>query len=168
MFVSGWVYIYLWFFLFPFSFFFLPLFFFWCAINVNFHVHIYMYVVCCHNDLSCTCTCTWTNESDTTLSYLDVSISICQGKFITEVFDKRDNFNFNIVNYPYMCSNIPTKPTYGVYISQLIRISRICDKLSCLQNVLSCTIHMYITCMQAYCCDNIYALKSQLCSPGNG
>ena len=28
-----------------------------------------------------------------------------------------------------MCSNIPTKPTYGVYISQLIRISRICDNL---------------------------------------
>ena len=70
---------------------------------------------------------TRTTESDTTLSYLDVSISICQGKFITEVFDKRDNFNFN---YPYMCSNIhvPAKPTYGVYISQLIRISRICDK----------------------------------------
>ena len=44
------------------------------------------------------------------------------------MFDKRDNFNFNIVNYPYMCSNIPAKPTYGVYISQLIRISRICDK----------------------------------------
>ena len=44
------------------------------------------------------------------------------------MFDKRDNFNFDIVNYPYMYSNIPTKPTYGVYISQLIRISRICDK----------------------------------------
>ena len=29
-----------------------------------------------------------TTESDTTFSYLDVSISICQGKFITEVFDK--------------------------------------------------------------------------------
>ena len=42
-----------------------------------------------------------TTESDTTLSYLDVLISICQGKFITEVFDKRDNFNFDIVNYPY-------------------------------------------------------------------
>ena len=52
-------------------------------------------------------------ESDTTLSYLDVSISICQGKFITEVFDKRDNFNFN---YPYMCSNKP--------------ISQICDKFA--------------------------------------
>ena len=44
-------------------------------------------------------------RTDTTLSYLDVSISICQGKFITEVFDKWDNFNFHIVNYPYMCSN---------------------------------------------------------------
>ena len=26
-----------------------------------------------------------------------------------------------------MCSNIPAKPTYGVYVSQLIRISTICD-----------------------------------------
>ena len=40
-----------------------------------------------------------TTESDTTLWYLDVSISICQGNFITEVFDKCDNFNFDIVNY---------------------------------------------------------------------
>ena len=31
-------------------------------------------------------------------------------------FDKRDNFGFNIVNFPYLCSNIPTKPVYGVYI----------------------------------------------------
>ena len=38
-------------------------------------------------------------------------------------------FNFNIVNFPYMSSNIPENPTYGVYISQLITISRICDTL---------------------------------------
>ena len=66
-----------------------------------------------------------TTESDTKLSYLDVSISICRGKFVTEVYDKRDNFNFNIVKYPFMCSNIPARPTYDVYISQLIRINRI-------------------------------------------
>ena len=29
-----------------------------------------------------------------------------------------------------MCSNIPAKPTYGVYISQLIRICRMCDNYS--------------------------------------
>ena len=71
-----------------------------------------------------------TTESDSTLSYLDVSISICHGKFVTEVYDKRDNFNFNIVNYPFMCSNMPARPTYGVYISQLIRINRICDNFN--------------------------------------
>ena len=68
-----------------------------------------------------------TSESDTKLSYLDISISICSSKYVTEVYDKRDAFNFTIVNFPYMSSNIPANPTYGVYISQLIRISRICD-----------------------------------------
>ena len=36
-------------------------------------------------------------------------------------------FSFDIVNFPHMSSNIPSKPTYGVYISQLIRIGRICE-----------------------------------------
>ena len=40
---------------------------------------------------------------------------------------KRDNFNFNIVNFPYLSSNIPSGPAYGVYISQLVRIGRICS-----------------------------------------
>ena len=71
-----------------------------------------------------------TSESEINLSYLDISISICGGKYVTEVYDKRDDFNFDIVNFPYMCSNIPAKPTYGVYISQLIRICRICDNYS--------------------------------------
>ena len=55
------------------------------------------------------------------------SVYVRHGKFVTEVYDKRDNFNFNIVNYPFMRSNIPARPIYGVYISQLIRIKRICD-----------------------------------------
>ena len=41
-----------------------------------------------------------TSESDTKLSYLDISISICSSKDVTEVYDKRDAFNFNIVNFP--------------------------------------------------------------------
>jgi len=36
-------------------------------------------------------------------------------------YDKRDDFNFPIVNFPFMCSNIPAAPAYGVYISELIR-----------------------------------------------
>ena len=44
-----------------------------------------------------------TSESERNLSYLDISIiSICGGKYVTEVYDKRDDFNFDIVNFPYM------------------------------------------------------------------
>jgi hypothetical protein len=42
--------------------------------------------------------------------------------------DKRDDLNFPIVNFPFICSNIPTAPVYGVYISQMIRYSRACHK----------------------------------------
>jgi hypothetical protein len=42
----------------------------------------------------------------------------------TKIYDKRDDFNFKIINFPNMCSNIPASPAYGVYISQLIRYVR--------------------------------------------
>jgi hypothetical protein len=44
----------------------------------------------------------------------------------TKLYDKRDDFNFLIVNFPFICSNIPATPAYVVYISQLIRYSRAC------------------------------------------
>jgi hypothetical protein len=34
--------------------------------------------------------------------------------------------NFAIVNFPFLCSNIPLSPAYGVYVSQLIRYARAC------------------------------------------
>ena len=43
------------------------------------------------------------------------------------MYDKRDDFGFNIVNFPHLCGNIPSKPAYGVYISQLVGIGRICS-----------------------------------------
>jgi len=41
-----------------------------------------------------------------------------------KLYDKRDDFNFPIVNYPFLDSNSPSSPAYGVYMSQLIRYSR--------------------------------------------
>ena len=38
--------------------------------------------------------------------------------------------DFAIVNFPYLSSNIPSGPAYGVYISQLVRIGRICSNYS--------------------------------------
>ena len=70
-----------------------------------------------------------TTESPTTVSYLDILITInnAQYHYVTAVYDKRDSFNFSIVNFPYLSSNIPSKPAYGVYNTQLVRIRRICD-----------------------------------------
>ena len=69
-----------------------------------------------------------TTESANVVSYLDVNITISEKRYVTTIYDKRDAFNFNIVNFPFMDSNIPNKPAYGVYISQLVRIGRICEK----------------------------------------
>ena len=60
------------------------------------------------------------------VSYLYVGIIIKDGQCTTTVYDKRDSFNFCIVNFPFMSSNIPAGPSYDVYISQLVRIRRIC------------------------------------------
>ena len=49
-----------------------------------------------------------------------------QGRLRTKLYDQRVDFNFPIVNFPFICSNIPAAPIYGVYISQLIWYSRTC------------------------------------------
>ena len=61
-----------------------------------------------------------TTECSTCASYLDVLLKLdTNGKITTRFYDKRDDFNLSIVNFPYMylCSNIPASPAYGVYIS---------------------------------------------------
>ena len=70
-----------------------------------------------------------TTETSTSASYLDLTLSIdTEGKLCTKLYDKRDDFDFTIVNFPYLDSNIPSSPAYGVFISQLIRYSRSCCK----------------------------------------
>ena len=44
----------------------------------------------------------------------------------TKFHDNRDDFNFPIANFPFICSNIPAARAYGVYLSQFIRYSRAC------------------------------------------
>ena len=52
---------------------------------------------------------------------------IDNGKLITRLYDKWDDFNFPIVNFPFLSSNIPSAPAHGVYVSQLIRYARACS-----------------------------------------
>ena len=66
-----------------------------------------------------------TNISSTEVTYLDISIKITNNKYIYKSYDKRNNFNFKIINYPNLHGNIPTNPAYGVFTSQLIRYTHI-------------------------------------------
>jgi hypothetical protein len=62
-----------------------------------------------------------TTESDISASYLDILLNInSNGRLTTSLYVKCDDFHFAIVNFPFLCSNIPLSPAYGVYISQLI------------------------------------------------
>ena len=41
------------------------------------------------------------------------------------IYDKRDDFDFDIVNFPFLDGDVPCSASYGVYISQLIRFARV-------------------------------------------
>ena len=60
--------------------------------------------------------------------YLDLCIS--NGTVSTKIYDKQDDFDFNIVNFPFLDGDVPRSTSYGVYISQLIRFARACSNLS--------------------------------------
>ena len=66
-----------------------------------------------------------TNLTQNTSTYLDLRCSVYQGKYLYRSYDKRNDFPFDVINYPYKNSNIPTNPAYGVFTSQLVRLSRI-------------------------------------------
>ena len=44
----------------------------------------------------------------------------------TSVYDKRDGFGFPTVNCPWLSADVPELPSYGIYISQLVRFARCC------------------------------------------
>ena len=64
------------------------------------------------------------NASDTEAAFLDLHLSISNDIISTKIYDKRDDFDFEIVNFPFLDGDVPRSTSYGVYISQLIRFAR--------------------------------------------
>ena len=63
-----------------------------------------------------------TTDTDTSALHLDLHLDIdSEGRLRTKLYDKRDDLNFPIVYFPFICSNIPAASAYGIYISQLIQ-----------------------------------------------
>ena len=63
------------------------------------------------------------NISDTEASFLDLHLSVENGFVSSKIYDKRDDFDFDIVNFPFLGGDVPRRASYGVYISQLIRFA---------------------------------------------
>ena len=64
------------------------------------------------------------NTSDTEAAFVDLHLSISNNIVSTEIHDKRDDFDFEIVNFPILDGDVPRSTSYGVYISQLIPFAR--------------------------------------------
>ena len=62
--------------------------------------------------------------SDTEAAFLDLNLSIHDDIVSSKIYDKRDDFNFDIVNFPFLDGDVPRRPSYGVNVSQLIRFAR--------------------------------------------
>ena len=78
------------------------------------------------------------NTSDTEAAFLDMHLSTTNDIVSTKIYDKRDDFDFEIVNFPFLNGDVPRSTSYGVYISRLIRFAtassyvadfNICNKL---------------------------------------
>ena len=57
-----------------------------------------------------------TNTSDTEAPFLDLHLSISNGFVSSKICDKSDDFDFDIVNFPFLDGDVPRRPSYGVYI----------------------------------------------------
>ena len=74
------------------------------------------------------------NSSDTEAPFWDLNLSIRNGIVSFKIYDKRDDFNFEIVNFPFLDGDSPRFPFYGVCISQLIRFARVCSNVDDFNN----------------------------------
>ena len=69
------------------------------------------------------------NTSDKETFFLDLNIKVVGSNIHTSVYDKRDDFGFPIVNFPWLSGDVPRLPSYGIYISQLVRFARCCTSV---------------------------------------
>ena len=61
-------------------------------------------------------------------------MSITNGIVSSKIYNKRDDFNFEIVNFHFLDGDVPRSPFYGVYISQLIPFARVCSNVDDFNN----------------------------------
>ena len=76
------------------------------------------------------------NLSDIEASFLNLHLSISESFVKTKIYDKRDDFDFDIVNFPFLDGGVPRSTSYGAYISQIIRFARVSSHADILIHVI--------------------------------
>ena len=70
------------------------------------------------------------NNTDTEAPFLDLHLSIANGFVSSKIYDKRDDFDFDVVNFPFLVGDVPRRASFGVYNLQLIRFDRVCNHVA--------------------------------------
>ena len=84
------------------------------------------------------------NSSDTEAPFLDLNLCISNGTVSTKIYDKRDDFDFDIVNFPFLDGDVPRRTSYGVNISQLICSPELLQILMTLTTVIKPLLQNYL------------------------
>ena len=71
-------------------------------------------------------------------------LSISNDIVSTKIYDKRDDFNFEIVNFPFLDGDVPSSTSYGVYISQLIRFARASSYVADTTLAINCKLRNFL------------------------
>ena len=74
------------------------------------------------------------NSFETEAPFLDLNLSIANDIVSSKIYDKRDDFSFEIVNFPFLDGDGPCSPSVCVYISQLIRFARVVSNVDDFNN----------------------------------
>ena len=67
-------------------------------------------------------------------------LSISDGFVKTKIYDKQGDFDFDIVNFPFLDGDVPHWASYCVYISQLIRFARVSSHVEDFNNRNTCKV----------------------------
>ena len=58
------------------------------------------------------------STSDTEAPFLDLHLSISNGFVSSKIYDKRDDFEFDIVNFPFSDGDVPRRPSIHILINK--------------------------------------------------
>ena len=76
------------------------------------------------------------NSFDTEAPFLDLNLCISNGTVSNKIYDKRDDFDFDIVNFPFLDGDVPGVPYMGYTYLNLLEAPELLQILMTLTTVI--------------------------------